>query len=55
MTDRLEGECDTQTPGQTTHGRPNDEGLAQGWNIVDYIYIRNSQLLVYQYIIAYVL
>ena len=31
MTDRLEGECDTQTPGQTTHGRPNDEGSAQGW------------------------
>ena len=31
MTDRLEGECDTQTPGQTTYGRPNDEGLAQGW------------------------
>uniref|UniRef100_F6HBW2 Uncharacterized protein n=1 Tax=Vitis vinifera TaxID=29760 RepID=F6HBW2_VITVI len=33
MTDRHEGEgeCDMQTPGQTTHGRPNDEGLAQGW------------------------
>ena len=31
MTDRLEGECDPQTPGQTTHGRPNDEGSAQGW------------------------
>ena len=31
MTDRLEGECDTQTLGQTTHGRPNDEGSAQGW------------------------
>ena len=31
MTDRLEGECDTQTPGQTTHGRPNDEGLAKSW------------------------
>ena len=31
MTDRLEREYDTQTPGQTTHGRPNDEGLAQGW------------------------
>ena len=27
MTDRLEEESDTQTPGQTTHGRPNDEGL----------------------------
>ena len=31
MTDRLEGECDTQTPGQTTHGRPNDESLAKSW------------------------
>ena len=31
MTDLLEGECDTQTPGQTTHGRPNDEGSTQGW------------------------
>ena len=31
MTDRLEGECDTQTPGQTTHGRPNDEGSAKSW------------------------
>ena len=31
MIDWLEGECDTETPGQTTHGRPNDEGLAQGW------------------------
>ena len=31
MTDRLEGECDTQTLGQTTHGRPNDESSAQGW------------------------
>ena len=31
MTDWLEGEYDTQTLGQTTHGRPNDEGLAQGW------------------------
>ena len=31
MIDRLEGECDTQTPGQTTHGRPNDEGSAQDW------------------------
>ena len=30
MTDRLEGECDMQTPGQTTHGKPNDEGSAQG-------------------------
>ena len=29
MTDRLEGECDMQTPGQTTHGKPNDEGSAQ--------------------------
>ena len=28
MTDQLEGECDTQTIGQTTHERPNDEGLA---------------------------
>ena len=31
MIDRLEGECDTQTPIQTTHGQPNDEGSAQGW------------------------
>ena len=31
MTDQLEGECDTQTPSQTTHERPNDEGSAQGW------------------------
>ena len=31
MADRLEGECDPQILGQTTHGRPNDEGLAQGW------------------------
>ena len=31
MIDRLERECDTQTPGHTIHGRPNDEGLAQGW------------------------
>ena len=31
MTDRLEGECDTQTPSQTTHGRPNDEGSAKSW------------------------
>ena len=29
MTDRLEGERDTQTPGQTTHGRPNDESSAK--------------------------
>ena len=29
MTDRLEGECDTQTPGQATHGRPNDESSAK--------------------------
>ena len=26
MTDRLEGECDTQT-----HGRPNDESSAKSW------------------------
>ena len=31
MTDRLEGECDTQTLGQTTHGRPNDESSAKSW------------------------
>ena len=31
MTDRLEGECDTQTPGQTTHGWLNDKGSFQGW------------------------
>ena len=31
MTDWLEGESDTQTPGQTTHGRPNDEGSAKSW------------------------
>ena len=31
MIDQLEGECDTQTLGQTTHGRPNDEGSALGW------------------------
>ena len=31
MTDRLEGECDMQTPGQTTHGRPNDESSAKSW------------------------
>ena len=31
MTDQLERERDTQTPGHTTHGRPNDAGLAQGW------------------------
>ncbi|WJZ83029.1 hypothetical protein VitviT2T_002744 [Vitis vinifera] len=31
MTDRLEGECDTQTPGQTTHGRPSDESSAKSW------------------------
>ena len=31
MTDLLKGECDTQTPCQNTHGRPNDEGSAQGW------------------------
>ena len=31
MTDRLEGECDMQTPSQTTHGKPNDEGLTQDW------------------------
>ena len=31
MTNRLEGECDAQTPGQTTHGRPNDEGPAKSW------------------------
>ena len=31
MTDGLEGECDTQTPSQTTHGRPNDEGSAKSW------------------------
>ena len=31
MTNQLERECDTQTLGQTTHGRPNDEGLTQGW------------------------
>ena len=31
MTDWLEGECDPQILGQTTHGRPNDEGSAQGW------------------------
>ena len=31
MTDRLEGECDTQTLGQTTHGRPNDEGSDKSW------------------------
>ena len=30
MTNRLERECDTQTSGQTTHGRPNDEGSTQG-------------------------
>ena len=29
MTDQLKGECDTQTPGQTTHGRPNDESLTK--------------------------
>ena len=32
MTDVLEGECDTQTPGQTTHGQPNDEG-SDSWSI----------------------
>ena len=31
MTDQLEGECDMQTPGQSTHGRQNDEGSARGW------------------------
>ena len=31
MTDRLEGESDTQTLGQTTHGRPNDESSAKSW------------------------
>ena len=31
MIDRLEGECDTQTPGQTTHGRPSDESSAKSW------------------------
>ena len=37
MTDRLGGECDTQTPGQTTHGRPNDESLAKSWKDSGYI------------------
>ena len=31
MTDRLERECDTQTPRHTSHGWPNDEGSAYGW------------------------
>ena len=31
MTNRLKGECDMQTPGQTTHGRPNDESSAKSW------------------------
>ena len=31
MTDWLEVESDTQTPGQTSHGRPNDEGSAKSW------------------------
>ena len=31
MTDRLEGDCDTQSLGQATHGQPNDEGSTQGW------------------------
>ena len=31
MTDRLEGECDTQTSGQTTHGRPSDESSTKSW------------------------
>ena len=31
MTDRLEGECDTQTPGQATHGRPSDESSVKSW------------------------
>ena len=31
MTDQLEWEYNTQTLGQTTHGRPNDKGSFQGW------------------------
>ena len=45
MIDPLEGECDTQTPGQTTHGRPNDEGSAQGWKDSGSIGNDNSELL----------
>ena len=44
MTDWLEGECDTQTPGQTTHGRPNDEGSAQGWKDSGFIGNDSSRL-----------
>ena len=40
MTDRLEGECDTQTPSQTNHGRPNDESSAKSWK--DYGCIGND-------------
>ena len=42
MIDRLERECDTQTPGHTTHGRPNDEGSAQVWK--DSGFIGNDSL-----------
>ena len=31
MIDQLEKKCDTQTLGQTTHGRPNDEGSDKSW------------------------
>ena len=31
MTDRLEGECNTQTPSQITHGRPSDESSVKSW------------------------
>ena len=44
MTDLLKGECDTQTPCQTTHGRPNDEGSAQGWKDSGFIGNDNSRL-----------
>ena len=44
MTDVLEGECDTQTPGQTTHGRPNDEGSAKSWKDSGSIRIDSSGL-----------
>ena len=45
MTNRLEGECDTQTPSQTTHGRPNDEGSTQGWKDSRSIRNNSSRLL----------
>ena len=45
MTDWLEGECNTQSLGQTTHGRPNDESSAKSWKDSGSIGNDSSRLL----------